>query len=116
MTARGPLAVLALVLIAAVAAPSAAGAQVSARQASKKFAETYGVKVLKTRAGTIGGRRVHLLTVMNPKGDFNEAFQVTTVAVDAATGRLVPGFRHLPSGLISNQSPIYAPTASTPNR
>ena len=109
MTARRSLAAAAAVLAVAAAMPPAADAQVSARQASRQFAETYGVQVLKSRTGEIDGKRVYLLTIMNPKGDFNEAFQVSTVAVDAATGRLVPGFRHRASGRVSNQSPTYAP-------
>ena len=39
------------------------------------------------------GRAVFLVTVMNPGGDFNEAFQVTTLAVDVETGKLVSGYR-----------------------
>ncbi len=109
MTAKGPLAVAAALLVASIGVPSAADAQVTAQQASRQFAETYGVQVLKVRTGEIGGKRVHLLTVMNPKGDFNEAFQVTTVAVDADTGKLIAGFRHRASGYDANQAPSFKP-------
>ncbi len=109
MTARGALAVTAAVLVAAIGVPSAADAQVTAGQASRQFAETYGVQVLKVRTGEIGGKRVYLLTVMNPTGDFNEAFQVNTVAVDANTGNLIAGFRHRASGYDANQAPSFIP-------
>ncbi len=110
MTVRASLALaVAVALGAAVGAPSPAEAQVGAEQASREFARTYGVRVLKARTGTIGGKPVILLTVMNPEGDFDEAFQVTTVAVDRATGRLVAGFRHRASGRVDNQAPIFEP-------
>ena len=82
---------------------------VTARQASQQFAETHGVQVLKVRTGEIGGKRVYLLTFMNPTGDFNEAFQVNTVAVDVSTGKLIAGFRHRASGYDANQAPSFVP-------
>ena len=62
------------------------------------MAETFDVQVLRIRAGQIGDRRVWLITVMNRGGDFNTAFQVNTLAVDQATGEMVPAFRHRSSG------------------
>ncbi len=109
MTVRATL-VVALALVVLVAGvPSPADAQITTRQVSRQFAKEYGVQVLKARTGKIDGKRVYLLTIMNPKGNFNEAFQVSTVAVDAKTGRLVSGFRHRADGRVSNQSPVYAP-------
>jgi hypothetical protein len=35
---------------------------------------------------------------MNPGGNDNGAFEVSTLIVDAATGDLVPQFAHRPSG------------------
>ena len=113
MTARGSLAGAAAVLAAVIGVPSAADAQVSAQQASRQFAEAYGVQVLKVRTGEIDGKRVYLLTVMNPKGDFNEAFQVNTVAVDAGTGNLIAGFRHRSSGYDANQAPSFRPNLNS---
>ncbi len=113
MTAKAPLAVTAALLVAGFGVPSAADAQVTARQASRQFAETYGVQVLKVRSGEIGGKRVYLLTVMNPKGDFNEAFQVNTVAVAADTGNLIAGFRHRVSGYDANQAPSFKPNLNS---
>ncbi len=69
-------------------------------EAERKIAEDFGVEVLakRTRAGEIDGRAVWFLTVMNPGGTFNGAFQVNTLAVDQETGELVPAFRHRASG------------------
>ncbi len=113
MTARRPLAIAAMA--AAICVSSAADAQVTARQASRQFAESYGVQVLKVRTSKIDGKRVYVLTVMNPKGDFNEAFQVNTVAVDADTGNLIAGFRHRRSGYDANQAPSFEPNLNSPD-
>lgn len=79
----------------------------SEQQLRAGIERTYNVRVLKMRPGNVAGRRAFIATVMNPGGDFNEAFQVNTLAIDAATGKLISGFRHRPSGLIANQSPSY---------
>ena len=79
-------------------APKPALAQVSADQAAVRIGSEFGVEVLRVSAGSIDGIEVWLVTVMNPKGDSNAAFQVTTLAVDKVTGDLVPAFRHGPSG------------------
>lgn len=91
--------VAAVLALALVLWPGAAAA-LTKEEAERKVAETYGVEVIskKTRAGEIDGRPVWFLTVMNPGGDFNAAFQVTTLAVDRDSGELVPAFRHRPSG------------------
>lgn len=92
----------ALLLAAALAVtgPAPATAAVTEAEAAKSVAEAYDVRVLRVREGRIDGREVWLVTVMNPGGDFNEAFMVTTLAVDRQTGELVPAFRHGPSGLL----------------
>ncbi len=73
---------------------------VTQEEAERKVAEDFGVDVLTkhTRAGEIDGRDVWFLTVMNPGGTSNDAFQVNTLAVDQETGELVPAFRHRASG------------------
>ena len=73
---------------------------VTQEEAERKVAEDFGVDVLTkhTRAGEIDGRAVWFLTVMNPGGTSNDAFQVNTLAVDQETGELVPAFRHRASG------------------
>ncbi len=100
---------IAAIAVAGLAMPAPAFSAVSAAEAGKRVAKSFGVQVLKVRPGKIDGRQVFLVTVMNPKGDFNEAFQVTTVVVDAATGNLVSGFRHRSSGQDANQAPSYTP-------
>ncbi len=97
------------IAVAGLGAPTPASSATSADQAGKSVAKTFGVRVLKVKPATFDGRKVFVVTVMNPKGDFNEAFQVSTVMVDAATGKLVSGFRHLSSKQNSNQAPSYIP-------
>jgi hypothetical protein len=75
-----------------------AQAQVSSDGAAQKVARAFDVDVLRVKPGMTDGREVWLVTVMNPAGDFNEAFQVSVLAVDKITGALVPSFRHGPSG------------------
>ncbi len=88
-------------------APSTASAAMSEPQIRAAVTKAYGVRVLKIRRGEAGGKAVFLVTVMNAGGAFNEAFRVTVLAVDAQTGKLVPGFRHRASGLQENQGPSY---------
>ena len=84
-------------LIAAAAAPGAL-AQVGAEAAATKIAERYGVEVLKVQPGEADGRKVWLLTVMQPAGSGNATFQVNHLAVDQESGALVPSFRHRTQG------------------
>lgn len=100
---------IAAIVVVGLAMPAPAFSATTADQAGKQVAKSFGVQVLKVRPGKIDGRKVFLVTVMNPKGDFNEAFQVSTLVVDAATGKLVSGFRHRPSGQDANQAPSYIP-------
>ena len=82
-------------MVLALAAPAApAMAQVTEEAAAAQIRTEYGVEVLRVRAGTVDGRPVWLITVMKPGGTSNSAFQVTTLAVDQATGDLVPAYRH----------------------
>ena len=94
------LTLVAAALALAFALRPGVAAAVTKEEAERKLAETYGVEVIakRTRAGEIDGRPVWFLTVMNPGGDSNAAFKVTTLAVDRDSGELVPAFRHLPSG------------------
>ena len=82
LSSRWPIWILSLFALGFVLAPLPAVAQVSAEQAGQTVAETFDVEVLKTRAGEVDGVAVWFVTVMNPSGDFNEAFQVTTLAVE----------------------------------
>ncbi len=97
------------VLAAAVtfAAPPPAAAAMSEKQVRDRVTSTYNVRVLKVRRGSIAGKQVFLVTVMNRGGNFNEAVQVTTLAFDVVSGAPVPGFRHRPSGSVGNQAPRF---------
>jgi uncharacterized membrane protein YkoI len=99
----------AALLSAAVAFPLPAIAALSADQVKARIAKDFGVKVLRVRPGKDRGRNVYLVTMMNPGGDFNEAFQVNTIIVDAETGQLVPRFRHRSSGHVGNEAPSFKP-------
>ena len=100
------LAVAGVLATAPLLVPPAAAAE-TAQQVAQKIEAGFGVRVLKVRRSQVDGRAVFLGTVMNPGGDFDEAFQITTLAVDVKTGKLVSGFRHLSSGLRGNQAPSY---------
>lgn len=103
----------ALILTAALAGTfsqtAPASAAMSEQQLRERITTTYGVKVLRMRRGEIDGASVFFVTVMNPKGDFNEAFQVNTLAIDSDTGMLVSGFRNRPSGISNSAAPRNAP-------
>ncbi len=105
----------AALLGAVMAFPPPALAAMNADQVRAKVAKAFGVKVLKVRPGKADGRKVFVVTVMNPGGDFNEAFQVSTIVVDVETGKLVPGFRHRASGLDANQAPSFVPNLHSPD-
>lgn len=102
-----PLAVAGALATAPLLVPHGAAAQTTGEQVAKKIAAGFGVRVLKVRESQIDGRAVFLVTVMNPGGDFDEAFQIITLAVDVKTGKLVSGFRHRSSGQRGNQAPSY---------
>ncbi len=105
VNARRIIAPIGLALAIMIALPAAPAAALTADEVRQRISTEFGVRVLKVRPGRLDGRSVFLVTVMNPGGDFNEAFQVTVLAVDAVTGKLVPAFRHLASGLRVNQAP-----------
>ncbi len=81
---------------AVLAAPAVVPAQaaISGEAAGKQLAERFGVRVLQVRAGERAGRKVWLVTVMQPGGNRNNAFQVNLLAVDQETGELVSSFQH----------------------
>ena len=108
MTIRS-IAIAAGIAAAVLYSATVSSAPVTADQAASRFAEEYGVRVLKTEETEFRGRRVFVLTVMNPDGNFNEAFQVSKVAVDAMTGALVSAFAHRDDGLDGNAAPQYQP-------
>ena len=105
MMMRGAIVVAVAALIPLLTGPATAA--MSAAEVKAKVVEAYGVEVLKVRRAALDGRQVFLVTMMNPGGDFNEAFQVSTIAFDVDSGEPVSGFRHRPSGIDANQAPSY---------
>jgi hypothetical protein len=91
---RMTLAMVGAVVLVLGLLPGPAVAAVSSEQAAQKVAEKFAVKVLKVRAAVLDSTPVWLVTVMKAGGNNNDAFQVTTLAVDQETGELVPSFRH----------------------
>lgn len=91
---------IALTLAVGLFAPfvKAAGFRKDEAAVAKRLEDAYGVKVLRIRSGEMNGLAVYIVTVMNPAGDFNSAFQVTTLAVDKASGALVSQYRQTPTG------------------
>jgi hypothetical protein len=62
-------------------------------------ADRYDVEVLRVAAAESGeGSPVYRVTVMVPPGNSNASFMVSTLVVDATTGKLVSQFRHLRHG------------------
>jgi hypothetical protein len=91
-------AVVALALASGLVSAAPAAERLSPDEISARIAETYGVEVLRLRDAKVDGRAAYAVTVMSPGGNSNAAFQVNTLLVDAATGALIPTFRHGASG------------------
>ena len=87
MTLTRYCAAAAVLIALALATPAAARVPVDEVKAS--IERDYGVDVLRIVEVEIAGRTIYAVTVMNPGGDFNEAFQVNTLAVDPDTGALI---------------------------
>ena len=99
----GCVSVLAAAILAAgvlqFARPAAAQTLLSEAAARESIETAYGVQVLRIDAGEQDGAPVFVVRVMNPGGNFNEAFQVNVLVIDRRTGKLVPQFRHEASGV-----------------
>jgi len=100
--------VVAGALLMSVAPPAVA---VDAETASRQISERYAVEVLRVRPGEIDDREVWFITVMQPGGNSNSAFQVHVLAVDQESGALVPSYRH---GIHGATLPPPAPGGSPP--
>jgi hypothetical protein len=81
---------LALASMARAQAPAAAAQEMTRDAISSTIAQRFDVKVLRVTAAEQGGRKTYQVVVMRPGGNFNEAFQVTTLVADAVTGELIP--------------------------
>jgi hypothetical protein len=89
----------AAVLLASACLGTAGAAEpLTAAKVSADIAERYHVTVLRTTPTKIGERAAYAVVVMNPGGNDNGAFQVSTLMVDAETGALMSPFVHRPAG------------------
>ena len=84
-------------ILAAGAAPGLAA--MSADQVKRQVELAFGVRVLKMRPMQDAGQAAFAVVIMNHGGDFNEAWQVNTIVVDAESGKLIRQFRHRASGI-----------------
>ena len=73
-------------------------AAMSKRAIQANIEQEYDAKVLKMFIGNDLGRPVYFVRVMFKGGNYNTAFQVNTIVIDAKTGERLPQFRHGPSG------------------
>jgi hypothetical protein len=95
---RSLLCILLALAAPALAAPAAPAETLSAERAAETVAQRYGVQVLRVTPVEVDGAPAYAVVVMNPGGNFNEAFQVNTLVVDPETGDLVSQFRHRAAG------------------
>jgi hypothetical protein len=79
-------------------AAAAAAERLSAEKVSTDIAKRYQVTVLRVTPTKVDDRAAYAVVVMNPGGDDNGAFGVTTLMADAETGELVSQFAHRPAG------------------
>jgi hypothetical protein len=98
-------------ITAAAALLIAAAAPLPPDQVAATIAQRYGVKVLSVKPSPADDGATYRVVVMNPGGNANDAFGVTALVVDAATGDLVPQFRNLASGYDLAASPDRTPPA-----
>lgn len=102
--------VVAVILVAATAGTPASAQRLTAAAAAQKVEDTYGVEALRVREMRMeDGQLAYAVTVMAPGGDTNDAFQVTTLLIDARTGELVPQYRHTPTGHEISGAPSNVP-------
>lgn len=75
-----------------LAVPTAASAAMNKDQVAQKIEKEFKVKVLRVEPMTEDGKPIFAVTVMSAGGNWNHAFQVNTIAVDAETGQPVVQF------------------------
>jgi len=84
--------------LAQLAVPSSAKAAMTQSQITAAIEKSYDVRVLKIYADKENGKSVFRVKVMYNGGDWNTAFQVNTIVIDAETGERVAQFKHQSSG------------------
>ena len=101
---------------APVVAPVPAVPTKSVDEVKRRIETEFGVTVLRVRPmEREDGSPAYAVTVMNPGGDRNSAFAVSTLEVDARTGALLPQFRHVADGYSSSDGGRFDPNRSTDN-
>ncbi|HIN76640.1 MAG TPA: hypothetical protein EYM96_10710 [Rhodospirillales bacterium] len=84
--------------LAQLAVSSSANAAMTQSQVAAATEKSYDVRVLKIYADKENGKSVFRVKVMYNGGDWNTAFQVNTIVIDAETGERVAQFKHQSSG------------------
>ena len=84
--------------LAQLAVPSSANAAMTQSQMVAAIEKSYDVRVLKIYADKENGKSVFRVEVMYNGRDWNTAFQVNTIVIDAETGERVAQFKHQSSG------------------
>ncbi|HET6521979.1 MAG TPA: hypothetical protein VFG47_19480, partial [Geminicoccaceae bacterium] len=97
---------------AAAPAPAPPPDLVPEKEIAARIAAAYGVEVLAVKRDDLVGGPAYAVRVMQPGGNSNAAFQVSTLMVDATTGELIPQFRHRTAGYqVSGSLRAEPPTA-----
>ncbi len=91
-------------------AGSPAAAALPEQQIAKQIAERLGVQVLKVTPTDAKDPPTYAVRVMNPPGNDNAAFLVSTLLVDATTGAILGEARPVPS----DAQPDVTPLTRTP--
>ena len=102
-----------LALAAAQPAPAQDDGVLPAEEVASRIAAAYGVEVLEVRRRDLVGGPAYAVKVMTPPGDSNAALMVRTLMVDAATGELIPQFRHRTFGYQDRGRPKLEPDNPT---
>ena len=79
-------------------APRPSWALMSEAQVRAAIENDYDVKVIKITPGIDTERVVFYVRIMYNGGNFNTAFQINTIVIDAETGKRIAQFRHGSSG------------------
>ena len=105
-----PTAVALALAVVLAAFPGPAAAEVkSPADLTAELEKSRGVKVLKLQETRVDGRVAYIVSVMNPSGDSNAAFQVERILVDAETGAPILTYRHGATGWSEDAGPDYTP-------
>ena len=79
-------------------APRPSWALMSEAQVRAAVENDYDVKVIQITPGIDTERVVFYVRIMYNGGNFNTAFQINTIVIDAETGKRIAQFRHGSSG------------------